>query len=67
MVQTAHETNSILAIGHQPNCSALFENANFPIQNGHLIDIRHIRAFWRWNNVKPVMMRDEADQIVDLG
>ena len=49
MVETAHKTNRLLAIGHQRHYSVLYENANYLVQNT-LGDIRHIRALWHRNN-----------------
>ncbi len=53
MVKVAHETNRLLAIGHQRHYSVLYENANYLVQNDHLGDIRHIRALWHRNNARP--------------
>ncbi len=53
MVKVAHETNKLLAIGHQRHYSALYDNANFLVQEGHLGEIRHIRALWHRNNAVP--------------
>ena len=43
----------LLAIGHQRHYSVLYDNANYLVQNGHLGDIRHIRALWHRNNAQP--------------
>ena len=59
MVRLAHEKNRLLAIGHQRHYSALYDNANYLVQNGHLGEIRHIRALWHRNNACPVMEKDE--------
>lgn len=53
MCQVARETNRLLAIGHQRHYSVLYDNANFLVQEGHLGDIRHIRALWHRNNARP--------------
>ena len=53
MVKVAHETNRLLAIGHQRHYSALYDNANYLVQEGHLGEIRHIRALWHRNNAVP--------------
>ena len=58
MVRTAHSKNRLLAIGHQRHYSALYDNANYLVQNGHLGDIRHIRALWHRNNATPRIARD---------
>ena len=31
----------------------LYDNANYLVQNGHLGEIRHIRALWHRNNARP--------------
>jgi predicted dehydrogenase len=59
MVRTAHETNKLLAIGHQRHYSALYDNANYLVQNGHLGEIRHIRALWHRNQATPVYAKDK--------
>ena len=53
MCQVARDTNRLLAIGHQRHYSVLYDNANFLVQQGHLGDIRHIRALWHRNNARP--------------
>ena len=53
MVKVAHETNRLLAIGHQRHYSVLYDNANYLVQNDHLGEIRHIRALWHRNNARP--------------
>jgi len=63
MVKTAHDTNRLLAIGHQRHYSVLYDNANFLIQNGHLGDVRHIRALWHRNNGQPVFAKDKDGNI----
>lgn len=64
MVKTARETNRLLAIGHQRHYSALYDNANFLVQNGHLGQIRYIRALWHRNNAQPVILRDKGGNLV---
>jgi predicted dehydrogenase len=59
MVRTAHEKNRLLAIGHQRHYSALYDNANYLVQNGLLGDIRHIRALWHRNNACPRIAKDK--------
>ncbi len=59
MVSTAHDKNRLLAIGHQRHYSALYDNANYLVQNGHLGEIRHIRALWHRNQACPTLARDE--------
>lgn len=58
MVKTAHDTNRLLAIGHQRHYSALYDNANYLVQEGHLGEIRHIRALWHRNNATPQIEKD---------
>ncbi len=53
MVKVAHEKNRLLAIGHQRHYSALYDNANYLVQEGHLGEIRAIRALWHRNNACP--------------
>ena len=60
MVKVAHETNRLLAIGHQRHYSALYDNANYLVKEGHLGEIRHIRALWHRNNACP-QIEKEAD------
>ena len=64
MVKTAHETNKLLAIGHQRHYSALYDNANYLVQEGHLGEIRHIRALWHRNNACPQIEKDSAGNLV---
>jgi predicted dehydrogenase len=59
MCRVARETNRLLAVGHQRHYSALYDNANFLIQNGVLGEIRHIRALWHRNNATPMVARDK--------
>ena len=60
MVRTAHKENKLLAIGHQRHYSALYDNANYLVQNGHLGEVRHIRALWHRNQGQPVWAKDET-------
>ncbi|MDB5351557.1 MAG: putative dehydrogenase [Planctomycetota bacterium] len=60
MVTTAHDKNRLLAIGHQRHYSALYDNANYFVQNGHLGEIRHIRASWHRNQAVPRLAKDKA-------
>ncbi len=64
MVKTAHETNRLLAIGHQRHYSALYDNANYMVQEGHLGEIRHIRALWHRNNANPQIEKDSDGKLV---
>lgn len=74
MCRVARETNKMLAIGHQRHYSALYDNANYLVENGHLGEIRHIRALWHRNNATPrtkknadgtiEILRDENGQIL---
>ncbi len=59
MVRVAHDKNKLLAIGHQRHYSVLYDNANYLVQNGHLGEIRHIRALWHRNNARPVVEKDK--------
>ena len=59
MVRTSHDKNKLLAIGHQRHYSALYDNANYLVQNGQLGEIRHIRALWHRNNARPVIAKDK--------
>ena len=58
MVKVAHETNRLLAVGHQRHYSVLYDNANYLVQNDHLGDIRHIRALWHRNNARPKLAKN---------
>ena len=64
MVKTAHDTNKLLAIGHQRHYSALYDNANYLVQEGHLGEIRHIRALWHRNNACPQIEKDSDGRLV---
>lgn len=59
MCRVAKETNRLLAVGHQRHYSALYDNANFLLQNGVLGDVRHIRALWHRNNAQPMLAKDK--------
>jgi predicted dehydrogenase len=63
MIRAAHETNRLLAVGHQRHYSALYDNANYLVQNGHLGDIRHIRALWHRNNATPRIAKDKEGNL----
>ncbi len=58
MCRVAREENKLLAVGHQRHYSVLYDNANYLVQNGHLGDIRHIRALWHRNNANPRIAKD---------
>jgi predicted dehydrogenase len=58
MIRASHESNRLLAIGHQRHYSVLYDNANYLVQNGFLGDIRHIRALWHRNNATPTIAKN---------
>ena len=62
MCRVARETNRLLAVGHQRHYSALYDNANFLVQNGVLGEIRHIRALWHRNNATPMVAKRQEQQ-----
>ncbi len=64
MVKVAHETNKLLAVGHQRHYSALYDNANYLVQEGHLGEIRAIRALWHRNNACPQIEKDSDGKLV---
>jgi predicted dehydrogenase len=64
MIRVAHETNRLLAIGHQRHYSALYDNANYLVQSGMLGEIRHIRALWHRNNAIPIIQKDKDGRLV---
>jgi predicted dehydrogenase len=53
MIRKADQTGKLLSIGHQRHYSMLYAHANEVIGSGVLGDIRHIRALWHRNNVRP--------------
>ena len=59
MCRVARETNKLLAIGHQRHYSMLYDNANFLVKEGHLGEMRHIRALWHRNNAQPRVAVDK--------
>jgi predicted dehydrogenase len=59
MCKVARETNRLLAVGHQRHYSALYDNANYLVQNDVLGEIRHIRALWHRNNAMPLVAKDK--------
>src|SRR3954465_7732943 len=59
MCRVARDKNVLLAIGHQRHYSVLYDNANYLVQNGHLGEIRHIRALWHRNNANPRIAKDQ--------
>jgi predicted dehydrogenase len=66
MCKVAREKNRLLAVGHQRHYSALYDNANYLVQNDVLGDIRHIRALWHRNNATPMVAKDkDGTPIVD--
>jgi len=64
MVRVARDTNRLLAIGHQRHYSALYDNANFLVEQGLIGDIRHIKALWHRNNAVPRIKKDDAGNLV---
>jgi predicted dehydrogenase len=66
MCRVARQTNRLLAVGHQRHYSALYDNANYLVQNDVLGDIRHIRALWHRNNATPQVAKDkDGHPIID--
>jgi predicted dehydrogenase len=65
MCRVARETNKFLAIGHQRHYSALYDNANYLVENGHLGEIRHIRALWHRNNATPRYEKKDGQIVYD--
>ncbi len=66
MCKVARKENKLLAVGHQRHYSALYDNANYLVQNDVLGDIRHIRALWHRNNATPMVAKDkDGNPIVD--
>jgi predicted dehydrogenase len=66
MCKVAREKNRLLAVGHQRHYSALYDNANYLVQNDVLGDIRHIRALWHRNNAQPIIAKDKSgNPIID--
>ncbi len=63
MVKVARDKNKLLAVGHQRHYSALYDNANYLVQEGHLGEIRHIRALWHRNNAVPQIEKDSAGKL----
>ena len=53
MIRKADETGKLLSIGHQRHYSMLYAHANEVVNSGVLGDIKHIRALWHRNNVRP--------------
>lgn len=53
MIRVADETGKFLSIGHQRHYSMLYAHANEVVSSGLLGDIKHIRALWHRNNVRP--------------
>ena len=53
MIRKADETGKLLAIGHQRHYSMLYAHANEVVTSGVLGEVRHIRALWHRNNVRP--------------
>ena len=53
MIKTAHDTGSLLSIGHQRHYSMLYAHARDIVEAGLLGDIKHIRALWHRNFTWP--------------
>jgi predicted dehydrogenase len=64
MIRVARDTNRLLAVGHQRHYSALYDNANFLIEQGLLGDIRHIKALWHRNNAVPRIKKDPDGNLI---
>ncbi|MDX2037349.1 MAG: Gfo/Idh/MocA family oxidoreductase [Isosphaeraceae bacterium] len=64
MIKVAHDTNRLLAIGHQRHYSVLYDNANYLLQQNQLGEIRHIRALWHRNNARPQIEKDKSGNYV---
>jgi predicted dehydrogenase len=53
MIRVADQTQKLLSIGHQRHYSLLYAHANEIVNSGILGDVKHIRALWHRNNVRP--------------
>lgn len=53
MIRVAEREHKLLAIGHQRHYSMLYAHANEIVTSGVLGDVKHIRALWHRNNVRP--------------
>jgi predicted dehydrogenase len=53
MIRVSDRTGKLLSIGHQRHYSMLYAHANEVVANGVLGDVKHIRALWHRNNVRP--------------
>jgi predicted dehydrogenase len=62
MIRMADKKDRILSVGHQRHYSMLYAYASEIVQSGEVGDIRHIRAFWHRNNVRP-RLDDEGKQL----
>lgn len=51
--KTAEKKNLVLSIGHQRHYSMLYAHAQEAMASGMLGEVRHIRALWHRDNVKP--------------
>ena len=65
MCRVAREENKLLGIGHQRHYSALYDNANYLVQNDFLGKIRHIRAQWHRNNACPKYVMKDGEPVFD--
>jgi predicted dehydrogenase len=64
MCRVARDKNKLLAVGHQRHYSVLYDNANFLVREGHLGEIRHIRALWHRNNATPRIATDKDKKAI---
>lgn len=64
MCRAAKDANKLLAVGHQRHYSALYDNANYLVQNDLLGEIRHIRALWHRNNAVPKIKKDDQGNLI---
>ena len=53
MIRVADREHKLLSIGHQRHYSMLYAHANEIVTSGVLGDVKHIRALWHRNNVRP--------------
>jgi predicted dehydrogenase len=53
MIAKADQRRKLLSIGHQRHYSMLYAHANEIVRSGVLGDIKHIRALWHRNQVRP--------------
>ncbi|MAT15359.1 MAG: dehydrogenase [Planctomyces sp.] len=53
LIRKAKEKKLLYAVGHQRHYSVLYDNANHLVKEGHLGEIKFIRAQWHRNNSFP--------------